>query len=269
MLLLHGTGSFRRAWDRVVPLLSAHVQTIVIDLPGFGRSPQLEPQPRVIADLVDALESWMDSEELSRPHMVGNSAGGWLALELAKRGRARSVTAFDPMGLWRTRNGRSPLYARWNFHLSIRAGRALRRWERPLFGSRIGRTLLMSQVIGRPWALTYEEARDAALNLIDSPGTMPMAEAVAAGRFTGGQLLGIPVTVAYGTRDHALLRRHRRADELPTHTRWVTLPRCGHLPMPDDPELVARVILEGSVFTTPSPEPISTESGTNSSLSTY
>jgi pimeloyl-ACP methyl ester carboxylesterase len=245
LLLLHGTGSFCRVWDRVVPLLAEQAQTIAVDLPGFGRSPSPAFAPRSMTLLVDAIEAFMDAHELSRPHVVGNSGGGWMALELAKRGRARSVVALGPMGLWHGNS--SPLYARLNFYASYRAAGALRRWHEPILRSRLGRAALMSQVMGRPWALTYEEALATVNNFLDSPGIMAMAEAVANGRFAGGRLIDVPVTVAYGRRDAALLPHHRRREELPPQTRWFSMPRCGHVPMADDPELVAGVILSGTV----------------------
>jgi pimeloyl-ACP methyl ester carboxylesterase len=55
------------------------------------------------------------------------------------------------------------------------------------------------------------------------------------------------VTVAWGTRDLLLLPwRARRVEELPPRTRFVSLPGCGHVPMHDDPDLIASVLLEGS-----------------------
>ena len=65
-------------------------------------------------------------------------------------------------------------------------------------------------------------------------------------RFRGGQGIDVPVTIAYGDRDRLVPERARRGDELPGHTRWITLPGCGHVPTWDDPELVARTILEGT-----------------------
>ncbi|MGW7792940.1 alpha/beta fold hydrolase, partial [Streptomyces tricolor] len=65
-------------------------------------------------------------------------------------------------------------------------------------------------------------------------------------RFTD-DLPGLPVTVAWGTRDRLLVRRQGvRAKQLIPHARLVRLPGCGHCPMNDDPALVARVILDGS-----------------------
>ena len=65
-------------------------------------------------------------------------------------------------------------------------------------------------------------------------------------RFRGGEGIEVPVTVAWGEKDRLIPRKARRRDELPHHARVVTLPDCGHSPMWDDPELVARTILGGA-----------------------
>ena len=246
ILLIHGTGSYSGAWDPVIPRLTDHAETIAFDLPGFGRSDPAPTPARDMQALTDQVEAFMDAQDLDTAHVVGNSGGAWLALELAKRGRALTVVGLGPMGLWRpTRNGRSPAFARFNFHASYRAANALRRWHEPILRTKAGRTLMMGQVMGRPWLMTYEEAYGAIKNFVDARSIMDMGEAMASSRFTGGQGIDVPVTVAYGDMDKALLKRHRTADELPPQTRWLTLPRCGHVPMTDDPELVARTILEG------------------------
>jgi pimeloyl-ACP methyl ester carboxylesterase len=54
------------------------------------------------------------------------------------------------------------------------------------------------------------------------------------------------VTVAWGERERWIPAKARRRDELPGQTRWVELSGCGHLPMWDDPDLIARTILEGT-----------------------
>ena len=50
--------------------------------------------------MVDAAESFLDEHGLARPHLAGNSLGGWVAIELARRGCAASVCAFSPAGFW-------------------------------------------------------------------------------------------------------------------------------------------------------------------------
>jgi pimeloyl-ACP methyl ester carboxylesterase len=88
LVLLHGLGSSRRAWDPVVPALAAHFDVFAVDLPGFGQSeslpPQLEPQPAALAAAIDDLFGDLGVES---PHLVGNSLGGWVALNFRTDGR--------------------------------------------------------------------------------------------------------------------------------------------------------------------------------------
>jgi len=84
LVLLHGIGSSRHAWDPVVPALAGHFDVLAIDLPGFGDSepmpPQVEPVPAALAAAVAGL---LDDLGITAPHIAGNSLGGWVALELA------------------------------------------------------------------------------------------------------------------------------------------------------------------------------------------
>ena len=62
-----------------------------------------------------------------------------------------------------------------------------------------------------------------------------------------GQIPDGPVNIARGSRD--LLRRRPRGESvirLIPHVRLLRLPGCGHVPMNDNPELVAHVLLTGS-----------------------
>ena len=76
-------------------------------------------------------------------------------------------------------------------------------------------------------------------------GTCPGFDATMKATVTGyrpGPPLGAPVTVAFGSRDHLLLRRSRQFGLLPPGTQRAALPRCGHVPMADDPAAVAALI---------------------------
>ena len=73
---------------------------LAVDLPGFGHSPPLPAgQPCTPEALADAVEAAMDAAGFETAHLAGNSLGGWIALTLARRGRARTVTAISPAGL--------------------------------------------------------------------------------------------------------------------------------------------------------------------------
>ncbi|WP_030041481.1 alpha/beta fold hydrolase, partial [Streptomyces resistomycificus] len=101
LLLLHGIGHHRQAWDPVVDILATERDVIAVDLPGFGVSPglpgglayDLPTTTKVFASFCEALE-------LGRPHVAGNSLGGLLALELGREKLVRSVTALSPAGFW-------------------------------------------------------------------------------------------------------------------------------------------------------------------------
>jgi pimeloyl-ACP methyl ester carboxylesterase len=114
-----------------------------------------------------------------------------------------------------------------------------------LLRSTLGRELLLRKIYGRPERVPVEEALEAARAIRSTRGFKEHLRETTRTRFTDGSGIDVPVTIAYGERERLLPRRARRGEELPKHTRWVTLPACGHVPMWDDPELVARTILEG------------------------
>jgi pimeloyl-ACP methyl ester carboxylesterase len=239
LLLLHGTGSSRAAWSPVVPLLARERDVIALDLPGHGASPLdpgVEPTPIGYARTVSAT---LDRLGLDRVDVAGNSVGGWTALELAKLGRARSVVAIGPAGLWGDRAPRSATTTLWILHRAPPPPAALLRWQPT-------RKLLLRKIYGQPERVPADEALAASSVMRSTRGFDEHLRRTTATRFTGARGIDVPVTIAYGERERLLPRRARRGDELPPQARWVTLAACGHVPMWDDPELVARTILEGS-----------------------
>jgi len=66
-------------------------------------------------------------------------------------------------------------------------------------------------------------------------------------RFSGGESISVPVTIAWGEHDRVLLpHQAKRAARAVPSAKMLTLEGCGHVPMTDDPDQVARVILDGS-----------------------
>ena len=245
LVLLHGQGFSRRSFDPVVPALAARRDVIAVDLPGHGGSPR---QPKGAGnaprDLAVAVAELLDELELPTVHVAGNSSGGWVALELAKIGRARTVTALAPAGLWRRR---APLHIRVGMRQARLNAKIVRRLRPNAPRTRLGRALAASQVSGHPFRVPYEPARDAVHAMAAAPGFRETLRALEKDRFSGGAAITVPVTVAFGTRDRVLLPGvARRRDQLPEQTRWVRLRGCGHVPMVDDPAATADLLLQAS-----------------------
>ncbi|MFE5137113.1 alpha/beta fold hydrolase [Streptomyces fagopyri] len=245
LLLLHGIGHHRQAWDPVVHILAAEREVIAVDLPGFGASPALpDGLTHDLGTVVPALGALCEALELDRPHVAGNSLGGLLALELGREKLVRSVTALSPAGFWTTAERR---YA-FGVLLAMRQG--ARRLPLPaverLSRTAAGRAALTSTIYARPGRRSPEAVVAETLALAHAEGFTETLRAGISVRFTD-DVPGLPVTVAWGARDRLLLRRQGvRAKQIIPRARLVRLPGCGHVPMNDDPALVARVILDGS-----------------------
>jgi pimeloyl-ACP methyl ester carboxylesterase len=241
LVLLHGIGMSRRAWDPVVPVLAERFDVIAVDLPGFGDSAPL-PLPAELdpATLAGAVAELLDELAVTSPHLAGNSLGGWTALELAALRPAASVTLLSPAGLWRKH---TPLYCRVSLRLSRWLARRLQRPLARLVSWRIGRLLVLGQTHGRPARMSADHARRTIREMGTCPGFESALHATARRRYVAKVPIGCPVTVAFGSRDWLLRpRQSRHLDELPALCRVAALPKCGHIPMADDPQAVAAVI---------------------------
>ncbi len=243
--MLHGIGSQFGVWAPVIQALMAKRDVIAPNLPGFGDAPMMHPPARPdVAGFTDSVEAFMDRLGLETAHLGGNSLGGWVALELARRGRARSVTALSPAGMW---SPAGALYVRTSFRASVAMLKLIDRWLEQIMARGAGRAVLMGQVMAHPVRLAPEIATLAARNLAVSPGTLPALALTSHERFTSGAGIRVPVTVAWGTRDRVLLpRQARRVKALVPQARLISLSGCGHVPTFDDPEAVAKVLLDGS-----------------------
>lgn len=122
LLLLHGIGHHRQAWDPVVHILAAEREVIAVDLPGFGESPALpDGLTHDLGTVVPTLGGLCEALEIERPHVAGNSLGGLLALELGREKLVRSVTAISPAGFW------SPVERRYAFGVLLAMRQGARR----------------------------------------------------------------------------------------------------------------------------------------------
>jgi pimeloyl-ACP methyl ester carboxylesterase len=245
LLLLHGIGHHRQVWDPVIPALAAERDVIAVDLPGCGESPALpDGMAHDLPTMNTVLAALCEALEIERPHVAGNSLGGLLALDLARAQLVRSVTALSPAGFW------NEVERRYAFTVLMTMRQIAQRMPLPLVERlarpAIGRTLLTSTIYARPGRRSPEAVIAETLALARAQG---FSETLRSGRsvqFTD-DIVGTPVTVAWGNRDRLLIPRQGvRAKSVIPRARLVRLPGCGHVPMNDDPALVARVVLDGS-----------------------
>jgi pimeloyl-ACP methyl ester carboxylesterase len=242
LLLIHGTGGTRGHWHAVRDRLSAQRSLLLIDLPGHGESPAPQGAPSNPIGYAKVLAGVLDEIGHSSVHIAGNSVGGWTALELAKLGRARSVVAIGPAGLWPDRNPRS---AKMKLRGQYRMGRRFARLTPHLMRSPVGRSLLLRDTVARPRQIPADAAVTMTAEYAATPDFEAHLEATSSERFRDGAGIDCPVTIVWGEKERLIPKKARLLDELPPQTRVVTLSGCGHVPMWDDPELVASTIIEG------------------------
>jgi pimeloyl-ACP methyl ester carboxylesterase len=215
VLLLHGIGASRGDFAALLARLADGHDVLALDLPGHGGSPALEG-PQTPAAIADAVEAELDARGLGTVHAVGNSLGGRVALELARRDRARSVVALAPSGLAlpHERVHQASLMARARIGLSalLPAFPALAR--APLVGGFAGAE--------RFWDALWWNV------LIDLP--------------KGLDTVRCPVTLVQGGLDAVAPGHAPRYLTLIPGARLETLPFAGHAPQADAPGQVERIV---------------------------
>ena len=239
LLLLHGWGSSRRDFTAVLPALSERFDVLNVDLPGAGRSRHLDERPTVAA-ITDAVERTLDAEGVGRVHVLGNSLGARVALELARRGRALSVVSIAPSGLnvpaERVFQGVGMAVARL-------AGRTAAPALGPLSRSALGRTALLLPLKTRPWSTSEEEAIGAREGFADARDwwrTVLWGLLLDVPRGLGH--IDCPVLLVQGTADWIAMGQTVRYLPFVPRSRFRPLFAAGHAPQSDRPETIVRLV---------------------------
>jgi len=245
LVLVHGVTHRRQAWYPVLDLLTPHREVILVDLPGHGESDPLVLDGLPVAEALRRdFRIFLDEQQLDRPHVAGNSLGGRVALEAGAAGDARSVTALSPAGFWRTDDEfehTRKLFLK-GAHLAQRLGKKGYRLPR----TRAGRTVMYGLLMAHPSHVPIDAAiGDYKAFVYARPALYTLLNA--AEPFTLDIHPDVPVTIGWGARDLVLppwqAEVARAALPLAEH---VMMSGVGHVPMYDDPEFVAQVLLRGS-----------------------
>jgi pimeloyl-ACP methyl ester carboxylesterase len=244
LVLLHGIGMSHAAWNAVTPCLRRTRRVIAFDIAGFGLTSPLPKGTRpTIANLVEGLERSLHEMGIDVPvDMAGNSLGGCMALEAARRGIARSVVAISPIGLWSAHPSPHVKYV-------FRGMRFLARSVPTLVKATVRPSWLRELALAVPISVGSRRmpASDA-LHAVDDFAASPAFEETfdnTRAPFSGRDIT-VPVTVAFGDRDWILPGGSQRRAGLPPHTRWIRKHGWGHVPMWVDPLGVSHLILEGT-----------------------
>ena len=264
LILLHGIGMSHVAWKMVAPHLAKERRILAFDIAGFGSTPALTDIPQTPANLVAALaktlskidETRQISQEYDCVDIVGNSLGGYMALEAAKLGklacfRVNSIVALSPAGLWKKR---FPFRSELVLQLTLLGVRFLPRLTDALLRRERTRRLVMAIPVSR------EVPEEDAIELVNIFAHAPIFASIASltrfresmkAPFREGRTISksIRVTIAFGKRDLLLPPSARLRHEIPEDENviWREAQDCwAHVPMWDDPEGVSRFILEGT-----------------------
>ena len=219
---------------------------IAVDLPGFGETPPLTGEVS-IATLTESIADFIREQGLDGVSTVGQSMGGRIVLELARRGVGGDTVALDPGGFW---TDREVAVFSATLRPSIAAVRALRSVLSALLGNPVGRTVLLAQLSARPWALSRETVLPDVRGLADSPATGAAMDALTKGPTQQGAPAGsVPgrVTIGWGRRDLVTVpKQAARAVELFPDAVLHWFDRCGHFPQWDAPHEATRLILDST-----------------------
>ena len=241
LLLLHGMGSSSRDFAAVIGPLAERFDVLDVDLPGVGRSPALDERPTVAA-VTDAVERTLDDQGVGPVHVLGNSLGARVALELAVRGRARSVVAIAPSGL----NVLSERVVQGGgMSLARVVLRTLAPLVDPLSRSAPGRAALLAPLKARPWSTSPEEAVGAREGFADSRDywrTLLWGLLLDVPR--GLDRIDCPVTLVQGVADWVASGQTVRYLPLVPGSRFVPMLWAGHAPQSDRPRTIVRLVEE-------------------------
>jgi pimeloyl-ACP methyl ester carboxylesterase len=245
MVCLHGFTDTWRSWELVLPRLERDHDVLAPTLAGHAGGPAIEGKANedVLADMV---EQAMDEAGFATAHIVGNSLGGYLALRLAARGRAKTVVALAPAGGWapgdESYKETLAFFTTMQDLLRAAAPHADAIVATPE-GRRRTTEFTTSNFEHIPAELLAHQIRgaaacEAAAALIEHAGE--------AGWSLDAQRVTCPVRIVWGTGDRILpwpSAAARFRDEWLPQADWVILEGVGHCPQLDVPLETAELIL--------------------------
>ncbi|MBJ7328627.1 MAG: alpha/beta hydrolase [Solirubrobacteraceae bacterium] len=245
LVLVHGFTDTWRCWELILPALEERHDVLAITLPGHAGGPPIEGEITEIA-LVDQVERMLDDAGIETAHIVGNSLGGYVTLQLAARGRAKSVVALAPAGGWAVGDD-SYKDTLGHFTTMLPLLQAAAPHADAIVSTDEGRRqatqLIATNYAHIPPELIAHQIRGAAACTVVGP---LIDYALREGWSLDAEQITCPVRVVWGTEDQLLrwptAAVRFRDDWLPTAD-WVVLDGIGHCPQLDVPLETTQLIL--------------------------
>lgn len=248
LFLVHGFTATWPAWGPVLGLLEEQFDVLAPTVGGHTGGLDLEDAS--LDGILDGLEAMLDEVGWDTAHIAGWSMGGQLALELAVRGRAQSVTAISPAGAWT--HGTWPDRAvarleRFQRRAHSRGRRGARFTPRVMASPRLRGMALRDQMIHGE-RMAADEALSLAEAFVETPAFSSLLDKMNANDrpLEGLDRIDVPTTIAWGDTDRVLPKDKHEAffrEHLP-HAKFVTFVKAGHTPFWDAPERVADTIAQ-------------------------
>ena len=244
LVLIHGLGSAATAFKPIIPALAQSFRVITVDLPGHGQSAYNKAQAMDPKSLGRAIFESVESKYgINKFHVAGNSLGGWIALEMAadKPERIDSLTGLAPAGLWLKPAAEREMKEARSYYVA----RLFRPFIRIGLNSKLLRWIGFATVSPRWRELSYETCYEAAHAMLNCSGYFPAWDGMLSRRFDAQVAPTVAVTILFGDTDNTLPFPISQERSLaPAHSSWMVIDNCGHAPMWDYPQLIAKIIKE-------------------------
>jgi pimeloyl-ACP methyl ester carboxylesterase len=246
LVCLHGFLETWRTWELVLPALERRHDVLAPTFPGHAGGPPLDGPPT--GDLMaDAAERAMDDAGFDTAHVVGASLGGFVALQLAARGRARTAVAFAPAGGWARDDALFGEVLVLQARLYEQA-RATAPHAEAIVATAEGRRRATELVVSSHEHIPAELIAHQMLAVATASGAPALIEHGLREGYDelDAQAIACPVRIVWGTGDRLLpwpsAATRFRHEWLP-HADWVELDGVGHSPQLDVPLEAAQLIL--------------------------
>jgi 4,5:9,10-diseco-3-hydroxy-5,9,17-trioxoandrosta-1(10),2-diene-4-oate hydrolase len=246
VLMLHGSGPGVSGWSnfgRNMPVFAEHFRTVVMDMPGFGRTPMGELDCVYPQYAAKVAWQFLDALHIERAHILGNSMGGYVGAEmaLAEPARAHRLVMMGPGGLSVNLIGprESEGWLRLMEFLGVPSREGMIAWLNTMVADR---AIVTDELIEERMTMAMQDGViDAAIKIFSSFGQFPNPSPP----WTRASTLANPTLVTWGRDDRMMpleggLLGYRQLPNAELHV----FANCGHWAQVERKDEFERVVLE-------------------------